>query len=100
MTAREMIKAWDSIGPLGKLAFLFRSGFMKEEYPKDDEPFFHALERFEKQKFEDLPGELQIEFGLYAETPRFQHIWLKKGGEKNGENLPREKGESGGRDTV
>jgi hypothetical protein len=83
VTAKEAIETWDSLGPLGKLVFLLRSGFMKEEYPKDDEPFFNALELFEKKKFEDLPGELQNEFGQYAETPRFQRVWLRKGGEES-----------------
>jgi hypothetical protein len=52
---------------------------MKEEYPKDDEPFFYALEILEEKEFEDLPGQLQDEFGLYAETPRFQQVWLREG---------------------
>jgi hypothetical protein len=100
MTVKEAMETWDSLGPLGRLVFLLRSEVMKSEYPTDDEPFFHALERFEKQKFEDLPGQLQDEFGLYAETPRFQQVWLRKGGEKLGKDLPWKKDESRGRDAV
>jgi hypothetical protein len=78
MTAREIMDTWNNLGELGRLAFLFRSPFMKQEYPTDDEPFFCALERFKEEKFEDLPWELQDEFGQYAETPRFQEVWLRK----------------------
>lgn len=79
MTAKEVMEAWYSIGVLGRLSFLFRSRFMNREYPTDDEPFFMALERFKGEAFEDLPEELQNEFGRYAETQGFQQIWLRKG---------------------
>lgn len=100
MTAKEVMETWDSLGPLGRLVFLLRSEFMTSEYPRDDEPFFHALEHFEKRKFEDLPWQLQDEFHSYAETPRFQQVWARKGGEKSGQSLSGEKDESSGRDTV
>lgn len=83
MIPKEVFDAWDEVGFSGRLAFLFRSKFMLERYPDDNDEFIRAVDRFSKSYLEKLPGELQAEFAGYAETPRFQQIWLRKGGDTN-----------------
>ena len=83
MTARELMEAWEKFPFLGRISLLLRSGFMREEYPEDDQDFIDALNGLSKTEFAQLPWALQDEFGRYVETPNFQN-WIKKGGESDG----------------
>lgn len=78
---KEISNAWDEIGLMGRLAFLFRSKWIGAEYPEDDERFLAAVDRFVKMYLEDLPGELQAEFAGYIEGRNL--LRREKGGEKN-----------------
>jgi len=80
MTARELMEAWEKFPVLGKISFLLKSGCMNAEYPEKNGRFIRALDWFARTRFEDLPCELQDEFGAYVETPIFQ-IWTKRGGD-------------------
>ena len=83
MTARELMEAWEKFPKLGKISFLLKSGYMRAEYPWENEEFIRALDRFIGAEFDGLPWELQDEFGAYVETPIFQ-IWIKRGGDIGG----------------
>lgn len=80
------MEAWEKFLFLGRISFLLRSGFMREEYPEDDQDFIDALDGLSKTEFAQLPWTLQDEFGRYVGTPNFQN-WLKKGGEIGGRKI-------------
>jgi hypothetical protein len=84
MTFSEVLKDWEGLSMTGRVSFLLRSSFMKEEYPEDNEEFMGALERYGNAKLEDLPWQLQDGFQVYVETDFYRKHFKPKGGESDG----------------